>query len=537
MYGPTLVRTVSLSEIGGETVFQLRSASIAVGISIIGCLCSYSLADTVTLKNGRTVEGVIVDDTPPKPLIFQYVWDGIQKTVHVPREKISDYTIDDPRGGAVGRQPVAVLPEKEQRQPISPPVNINTTADLRPLLKSLLPEQTPGRKEVVVVHLRGVFNEPNLHEIGNNISAGEFAVMLGLAQERSPEAVVLALDSAGGRVDQMDKIVDQILEAQSGANANRLVAWVELGGSAAALTALSCKEIVMKPHGRIGSATMVYGDGTEVPEAETAGEHKNAAMREARRRQVAALTNRPAELQLAMEKPGELLWHNPEHGFATTMKSTTDGWTSYDDSTSAPLALAAHECVKLGVAKGIAADIQGVFDLLEISPEAKVIDIDLADNRFQELLVPARKKALGKQLVAEAEEQRLEKSVHRFADTLQLAIDATRALANQKRSLTKADLFSLQRAIDNCHLPHIRRSFHETMKEWAPIRYSHYVAGIENARRLSKRAASGTRTLPRTLPVGAVLNDLIEAQSWALSGPYRGYLYHLDKRDAGDESK
>lgn len=493
-----------------------------------------SFADSVTLTNGRVVNGEILEDIPGEPLVFRYEWDGQKKTVTVPRERLTGYSVEDPLGEGVEEASLPGPPsEPKQATTVIP----EGPSDLKPLLRSLLPKKTPGEKEIVVVHLRGVFNAANLHTVGNNISEGEFAVMMGLAQERNPEAVVLALDSPGGRVEEMDEIVDQILEAQTGSNSTRVVAWVELGGSAAALTALSCREIIMKPHGRMGSATMVYGDGTEVPEAETAGEHKNAAMREARRRQVAAITNRPAELQLAMEKPGELLWHHPEHGFATTMKSTTDGWTSYDDSTSAPLALAAHECVKLGVAKGIAADIQGVFDLLEISPEAKVIDIDLADNQLQKLLVPARKKALEKQLVAVAEKQRLEKSVYRLADALQLAIDATRALANQKRSLTKADLFSLQRAIDNCHPPHIRRSFHEAMKESAPIRYSHYVDGIENARRLSKRAASGTRTLPRTLPVGAVLNDLIEAHSWALSGPYRGYLYHLDKRNAGDESK
>lgn len=496
-----------------------------------------SFADSVTLTNGRVVNGEILEDIPGEPLVFRYEWDGQKKTVSVPRERLAGYRVEDPLGEGVETASLPGPPPESNRATADSPEDLKMTSDLKPLLRSILPKQTPGKKEIIVVHLRGVFDEPNLHEIGNNISAGEFAVMMGLAQERNPEAVVLALDSPGGRVDQMDNVVEQILEAQTSSSSTRVVAWVELGGSAAALTALSCREIIMKPHGRMGSATMVYGDGTQVPEAETAGEHKNAAMREARRRQIAALTGRPAELQLAMEKPAELLWHHPEHGFSSITKPIADGWTAYDDSTSAPLALAAHECVKLGVAKGIAADIKEVRDLLELSPEAIVVDIDLEDERFQELLVPARKKAQEKQLVAEAEKTRLYKHVRRLTDALQIAIDANRGITDQKRGYTKIELYALQRAIKNCHVPYMRKSFQEAVEEWDPVGYECYVAGIENARRLLKRAEESTRALPSSIPVGRIHNDLVAAQSWALSGPYRGYLYHLDKRDAGDESK
>jgi len=91
--------------------------------------------------------------------------------------------------------------------------------------------------EVVVVSLRGRFSEGGLcGYIGEDCTD----MLLELALERDPTAIVLDIDSKGGLVTTMEHIIERLLDAQTKQKV-RVIAWPSLAGSAAAVTCMSCR--------------------------------------------------------------------------------------------------------------------------------------------------------------------------------------------------------------------------------------------------------------------------------------------------------
>lgn len=96
---------------------------------------------------------------------------------------------------------------------------------------------------------------------------GEIEPVVGAYLERSlsqavqagADAVVLRIESPGGRGDVMERMIDAVLAMPSTV---RTVAWIEKSAySAAALLALACDEIVMAPGARMGDAQPIFLTG------------------------------------------------------------------------------------------------------------------------------------------------------------------------------------------------------------------------------------------------------------------------------------
>ncbi len=358
------------------------------------------------------------------------------------------------------------------------------------------------------MRLRGPFVTPNIYDVGKTISAGEFDAMLEAASERKPAAIVLRIDSPGGRVDVMDAIVERLIEVQSNVSFPRVVAWVELGASAAGLTALACKEIVMFPHGRIGSATMTLGDGEAAPAPETAADQKVAAMRDARRRQVASLTGRPIELQQAMEDPKAQLWWNPFEGLSLT-RPVGEGWQAYDTDEEKPLALQANETVSLQIAKGIAGDGQRLVEVLELSPTTKVVEIDLAAEAVQRLLVPARQAADR----GNAAMRNFEKRLRQEIDDIEVALRLAAAMARAEGGYSASDLASLERALKKCSTPKLDSKTREFLQLKGPDAVSDCETKLEIARRNVSRVSASVQN--SRISTGIVFGPLLEDLQYA----------------------
>lgn len=340
------------------------------------------VADTLHLRNGNSVPGEILDEVEGVELTFRYEHRGQVITRTVPLEQVAEIERDDSRD-----QFAALAPEV-----------IDEVADLRPLVESLLPPKTVG--EVVVIHLHGAFDIPRVSTIGDVITFGEFQLMIDVAKSRNPKAIVLSIDSPGGLVSTCDSIIDSLIETQTSPHNERVVAWVELGGSAAALTALACKEIVMRPNGRMGSATTVFSNGDAVPEPKTAMEQKIKAMENARSRQISELTGRPVEIQLAMQEPEHEFWYHKTNGFSLErpVERVRSEWMSFDTDTKQPLALSTNELAELGISKGTTGSRDELLRILGLDQGTEIVDIDLSNQRLQRLLDPARKKMVQKWL-------------------------------------------------------------------------------------------------------------------------------------------
>jgi membrane-bound serine protease (ClpP class) len=85
---------------------------------------------------------------------------------------------------------------------------------------------------------------------------------LGEAREAGAAAVVLDIDTPGGRVDAAQRIVDAVRRSEVPVHA-----WVHPRAfSAGAFIALAARDIYVEPGGVIGAATPVSGEGSKLPE-------------------------------------------------------------------------------------------------------------------------------------------------------------------------------------------------------------------------------------------------------------------------------
>lgn len=494
--------------------------------ALSACVSEVVLADTVWNKQGVAIEGEVLRDEPGKPLAFRCKHKGEWNTFEIARDDIQKFTRvpgDQSDGTDIPSEPQAeddTAPQASSdegtakhhvaRKPAQPMLRCS---ELLPLLQELVPAPKTGSPEVVVLHLNGPISRANVFEIGKIISSGELGVLMDFASQRNPEAIVLKINSGGGRVDEMDLIIERLLQEQDAPKNHRVVAWVNLGGSAAALAALACKELVMTSQGRLGAATFIYGNGEAVEAPETALEQKMAAMRDARRRQVATLTGRPLAIQDAMEKPEYQLWHHPVLGFSLEEQDDSE-WEAYDADENKPLALDAKSAVDLGIAVGIANDAKSLLAALKLPSDTHVVDIDLAAPAFQAGLQSARAADESGNKAIEAFEKRIGKEI----DDALLAIRAATGIRTAANGYTLNDLRVFRAAVAKLQAPPIDGKTREYLKKVDPDRLEFYELKLADAQRLLKRARQSTDDASRanSISIGAILSDIELAKHYLL---------------------
>lgn len=472
-------------------------------------------ADTVWNKQGIAVEGEVISDEPFEPLVFRCKHKGEWKTFEIERDQIQRYSREpgdqsDGEGEAADTRQVkadkagetaSADPSASGKRSLK---GIQKCTELRPLIEAVIPPVKPGGREIVVVHLKGPFVPANIFEVGETISSGVVDVLMDIAAARNPEAIVLRIDSGGGRIDQMDLIVERLLKEQDVPNKRRVVAWVNLGGSAAALTALACKELVMMPQGRLGAAIRTRGDG-EAVEPQNAADQKGEAMRDARRRQVASLTGRPLAIQDAMEKAEHQFWHHPVLGFSLEEQDDPE-WEAYDTDEDKPLALGAQSLVDLGIATGIASDEKSLLAVLKLPDTTKVISIDLASPMMQAKWAPAKEFAKAGNEAVEAFKKKLKKEI----DDTHLAIRAAAGIVTATNGYTIDDLRTFRNAMSKLRVPAIDTKSQDFLKSADPDMLAFYEDRLSMARRVLQRAIQSTEAAVRSggISIGPILSDL-----------------------------
>jgi hypothetical protein len=497
----------------------MKSLVLLFGFSMLAAgLLDAARADTVWNKQGIAVEGEVISDEPSEPLVFRCKHKGEWKTFEIAREQIqrcvrvpgdqSDGISETTDGGTGEPDDQAAAGDATSAASSGAGGRgrrgILKCTELRPIIEGVLPPIKAGSREVVVLELVGPFEPANIFDVGRSISFGVVDVLLDIAAARDPAAIVLKMDSGGGRVDQMDLIVERLLKEQDVPNKRRVVAWVNLGGSAAALTALACKELVMMPQGRLGAAIRTRGDG-EAVEPQNALEQKVEAMRDARRQQVASLTGRPLAIQDAMEKAEHQLWHHPVLGFSLEEQDEPE-WEAYDTDVEKPLALAARAVVDLGIASGIAGDEKSLLGILKLPEDTKVLNINLASPDMQAKLGGAREFAKAGNEAVEAFKNRIKREI----DDAQLAIRSAAGIVTATNGYTGEDLRAFRNALAKVRVPAIDKKTQDFLKTTDPSRLAFYEDKLAMARRLIQRASLSTETATRSggIAIGPILDDL-----------------------------
>jgi len=350
------------------------------------------------------------------------------------------------------------------------------------------------------------------------VSSLDVSLLLDLAEERNPAAIVLGINSVGGLTSEMNLIIERLIEAQSEPKNQRIVAWVDLGGSAAALTALACKEIIMLPTGRVGSATSTI-DGEQAPEPTTAVDQKMRAMEDARRRQVVSLTGRSIALHEAMEFPEKKLWAHETKGFSLAEPNGA-GWVALDKDVKRPLAMAAKELLDYGVAEGIAGDTTTLLKTMNLPEDTPVVTLDLMDPKLQKLIAPAKAAAAEDFLEFERVGEAYRKKLEKLWDNLVLAGRAANTVARAENGFNKAELQSLKDALSRCRPPMLNAETKEQLQKSAPDRLKRYQQCLELARTKISRASQSTRQNSQSVPIDAIQVDISMAMDWVYQAIY-----------------
>ena len=239
-------------------------------------------------------------------------------------------------------------------------------------------------KEVVIISLRGPFDFGNDWE-GKAITALPVDLLLDIAIARKPAAVVLDVDSPGGYVTVMQQVIQRILEAQSHSKM-RVIAWPNQAFSAAAVTCLACREIVVRPTTRMGAATKVIGNDA-APTPKSAMDNKVASVDEALHRQISQWTGRDPWILDAMEHPERVLSFSPASGFSSDQLSGA-GVLLLDGSAERPMTLTSMELLTSKVAKGSATTVPELLVSLGLPVDTPICSMNFADPKLLAAMRP-----------------------------------------------------------------------------------------------------------------------------------------------------
>ncbi len=207
-------------------------------------------------------------------------------------------------------------------------------------------------------------------------TAADLKRALAEAYLQRPSAIVFEITSLGGRVDTKDEILRVLMDGT--ARGQRFVAAVRDAGSAAALIALGCPEIVTFTSARMGSAVTVVGseEGTisykklyeEDPELRKKYESYNDALDV----EAALSTRRSPAISNAMKHSEAELWWSPVNGFSD--KSSGPDSEQFDGPETV-LTLTHTRMVDTGLSKGIL-DLEQIRQVLGLSPSRPITRVD-----------------------------------------------------------------------------------------------------------------------------------------------------------------
>lgn len=282
--------------------------ALAIAVSALTLALSTPLhAETLTLTSGRTLTGTILSRTDTHLTLRQH------------------------QGG----------------------LTIDTKLKLTDItnLSTLTPATQPAGTPYARIPLTGAF--------GREITADTFAKSLAAAKATGATVILLHIDSPGGSVQEMAKILDLIHANTDGEGGLHFIAIVKNAISAAAITAMACRDIVMLPDSNLGAAVafQVGPDGT--PQLI---EEKFASVIRSFMRQAATLGHHDPLWVRAMTEPELQLYLLPNG----QLSETDSGGGKLIKPKSRILTLTDHEAVDYHLATGSAVSLADVRTLLHI---------------------------------------------------------------------------------------------------------------------------------------------------------------------------
>lgn len=202
-------------------------------------LCQAALADTLKKRNGTVLQGRIISETDTH-VVFEWTQFG-KCIVKVPREEIVELTKGayDANLTSVPK-PTPDTPESTDKPKVAPK-----------------PADDPTGKVLRFCYI------PVVGEIGVEVKAEDFEIVVRNVLTYKAETFVLYIDSPGGSTAVTEKILAKMARLKGA----RLVALVKRAHSTAAVLAMACPDIYMVADATIGDVTPFKGKKAPKPAA------------------------------------------------------------------------------------------------------------------------------------------------------------------------------------------------------------------------------------------------------------------------------
>ncbi len=344
----------------------LRFMSVPLALALATLVATPAMADKIVTKDGTVYEGEIEKENDA--FIIIRIKDGDKKVLFA--SDISSIERDEPAAEtpakpATETKPVAAAaknvpaePSAKKAAPGATKIAFVTLGDLR------------GSKDMVGPYL----NRDALME--------SVRILDKLPDDQRPDILVLWIDSGGGALNELEKLVPTIHHEIK--PKFRTVAWIRSAISAAAMTAWACDEIYMMTNAPIGACTGFYGAsgiamaGKELAQAlflmedvSRWGNHEPLVMRAM---QICEPQFPRNNLTADIDADGNVTWYDGDDGeFLVCPKDKI-------------LTLNSIDAVKFKVARGIAdekdelAKLMGCTEWVEVGQEADAYQVRFRDN-------------------------------------------------------------------------------------------------------------------------------------------------------------
>lgn len=381
----------------------MRSAKQFIGQTCIAIACAALLlssvrADTLRMHDGTTYQGKLID----------------QNDRLVTFEVVSEF------GSKKRRMFLATKVADVQLKKLSQPSTGSKGSTPKP--------KSAGTPGYYMIPIKGRF--------GLEIKASVIAKCLDHARKIKPDVIVLHINSGGGEVRQMLAIMEMLTHWQAN-ESTPIVAFIEKQAfSAAALTALSAKQIYMAPGSAMGAALIIrVGDGKVTSlDSTREGARYSAMIRSKARIAAAAAGHHPLIADAMIHPELELSYTRNKSGRALIEPGSPagrDGFMRLIEKDKL-LSLTPSEAIDINIVEGTVANIDALGVALGKSGWKPA-------SRFGELTVRKHERSIAKSV----------------ADYTK-AVKNIRINMNKFRRAGKDELYAMERSIVSTRLSLIR---------------------------------------------------------------------------------
>lgn len=307
-----------------------------VAITILLAIPVSALSDKITLKDGTVIEGRVINKNA-QLITIEVIENGKTKEKIIIADKVA--MIED---GDVAEAPA------DPAKPATPAkVKTGPTYGIVPIRKTF----------------------------GLETQAALVKQMLEESAKSDPDFIIIDIDSPGGLVSEMLDVMDVLAQWQQ-TQKTPLIAYVRKEAlSAAALTAMSVKQIYMSPTSTMGAAMIISVDstgGVRAVDSTRAGEKFSSAIRAKARSYTEAAGHNPVIVDAMIDPDLGLSIAEDKDGKTVVLAGPPNRHKAADYK-SPPVAalqpgklltLTTAEATKFGVIKGVAKDVDELGTLL-----------------------------------------------------------------------------------------------------------------------------------------------------------------------------